>query len=92
MIPGRWFVTPHAVEQYRRRCRPGVEYEVALAELVRLSEVAHRVKELPTGLALYRGPKPLRLRCYVQERVGHGRLPQLVTVLLGCDLAAGGAG
>jgi len=80
---GCWFVTPHAVEQYRRRVCPGLSYDAALADLVDLSESAHRVKTLPTGAALYRGPKPLRLRCIVAH--GDGPLPALVTVLRGCD-------
>ena len=78
---GRWFVTPHAVNRYRQRFAPGSPYEEALAELIRASETARRVKVLPTGLVLYRGPKPRRLRFFVQEQVGPLALPALVTVL-----------
>lgn len=44
---------------------------------------AHRVKTLDTGLELWRGPKPYRLRMKVAS--GGGWLPQVVTVLRGYD-------
>jgi len=78
---GRWFITPHAVRRYRERFAPGSTYEEALAELIRASMVARRVKVLPTGLVLYRGPKPRRLRFFLQEDVAPPALPVLVTVL-----------
>lgn len=87
MIAGRWFITPHAVARYRERIAPGLTYEQALAELIRLSLAARRCGEersLP-GAFLWRGPRPLRLRCIVQERVPVGALPQLLTVYGGHD-------
>ena len=80
-VSGRWFITPHAVARYRQRFAPGFTYEEALAELIRASETARRVKVLVTGLVLYRGPKPRRLRFFLQEEVGPLALPALVTVL-----------
>jgi len=83
---GRFFITPHAVQRYRERV-PGAErltYEQALAELIRESETAHFIKPLGNGLDLWRGRKPHRLRFRVSPAVD-GRLPQLVTVLRGCD-------
>lgn len=87
---GRWFITPHAVDRYRRRVRHarGYSYEEALAELVELSEKAHYVKELNDDCELWRGPRPHRLRFYVAPADGPVRLPQLMTVLAGYDAAA----
>lgn len=79
-IPGRWFITPHAVRRYQDRVQ-SVPYEVALAELVRLSLRAHMVRQLHAdGTELWRGPKPLRLRFIVGVSSG-GALPQLLTVI-----------
>ena len=78
---GRWFITPHAVKRYVKRFAPRSTYEEALSELIRASVEARRVKTLPTGLALYRGPKPRRLRFFLQEDVAAPALPILVTVL-----------
>lgn len=85
MVRGRWFCTPHAVRQFIDRCAPGLSYEQALDALIALSLEAKRGKVLDTGATLWRGPKPTRLRCYVQERVPPGALPQLLTVVLGHD-------
>jgi hypothetical protein len=78
---GRWFITPHAVRRYLQRFAPRSTYPEALAELIRASVSARRVKVLPTGLVLYRGPKPRRLRFFLQEDVAPLTLPILVTVL-----------
>ncbi len=81
---GRWFVTPHAVQQYRERMLGGrMSYEVALGELVSLSTRAHFVRHLESGAELWRGPKPARVRMIVMR--GFAGLPQLVTVLRGWD-------
>ena len=80
-VAGLWFITPHAVERYRERFARGATYEESLAELIRASHEARRVKVLPTGLVLYRGPKPRRLRFFLQEDVEPPALPILVTVL-----------
>jgi hypothetical protein len=80
-ISGSWFITPHAVQQYIRRFAPRFTYEEALGALIHESTGARRVKVLPTGLVLYRGAKPRRLRFYLQEDVEAPALPVLVTVL-----------
>jgi hypothetical protein len=80
-VSGSWFITPHAIERYRERFAPRFTYEEALSELIRASQAARRVKILPTGLVLYRGPKPRRLRFFLQEEVAPNDLPILVTVL-----------
>lgn len=77
---GAWFITPHAVRRYIERIAPGLTYEQALGALVRLSTEAQRVRDIAPGLALYRGPKPLRVRLRVATGEGD-ELPQLVTVL-----------
>jgi hypothetical protein len=82
---GLWFITPHAVRQYIARFAPRSTYEEALAALIRASVEARRVKVLPTGLVLYRGPKPRRLRFFLQEDVVQPTLPILVTVLGGSE-------
>jgi hypothetical protein len=78
---GPWFITPHAVTRYRERFAARATYEEALSELIRAALTARRVKLLPTGLVLYRGPKPRRLRFFLQEEVAPHALPVLVTVL-----------
>ena len=80
---GPFFVTPHAVRRYIERVRPGLTYEQALGELVAMARGAHLVKELASGLELWRGPPPRRLRFRVSP--GCGGLPQLVTVLEAFD-------
>jgi hypothetical protein len=77
------FITPHAVARYIERVRPRLAYDEALRELVEIAKGAHAVKLLPTGLWLWRGPRPLRLRLYVGGR--EQGLPQLVTVLTAHD-------
>lgn len=81
MITGRWFITPHAVRQYQRRYGGDTRYEQALAELIRISDLAHFVKNIHNGVELWRVGKPLRMRMIVSSRF-QGR-PQLVTVLKG---------
>ena len=80
-VSGQWFITPHAVQRYRERFASRATYEEALSELIRASVTARRVKVLPTGFVLYRGPKPRRLRFFLQEDVAPLALPVLVTVL-----------
>lgn len=63
---GAWFVTPHAVERYREHVPSAalLSYDEALAQLVEVSRVTRA-----NGAVLYRGPKPLRLRCVVGPEV-----------------------
>lgn len=77
-LPRPWSVTPHAVTRYVQRVRHGVSAAKARADLLWMMERAHFVKTLPSGLELWRGPKPLRLRLRVAGR-------SLVTVIEDCD-------
>lgn len=77
---GPWFVTPHAVAEWRARYDSSAEtYEQALGRLIAETERAHFVKVLDTGAQFWRGPKPRRARFVV--RTGDGEKPVLVTVL-----------
>ncbi len=79
-----WEISDHAVYRYRERC-PGkrdVSLAQAVKELTELATRAHFVKVLPSGLDLWRGGRPHRLR-YRVERTESGL--RLVTVLRGCD-------
>lgn len=87
-IAGQFFVTPHAVKRYVRRVCPGLSYGRALAEIVRAVERAHRVKGLPGGAELWRGPRPDRLRIFVAPARAPGLAPVVVTVMRGCDRGA----
>lgn len=91
MIAGPLFVTPHALQRFVETTR-GVPEDRAralladeptrarmLGELVRETEGAHRVRDQRDGCALWRGPKPRRLRLIVGP--GEGDRPALVTVL-----------
>lgn len=82
--PSRWAISDHAVDRYRKRCpgKHGISLEEAVTELRDLSAGAHYVKTLESGLELWRGGKPWRLR-YRVERCHNGI--RLVTVLRGCD-------
>ena len=79
---GPWVILPHAVARYRERVDRSATYESALEALIAMSVAAHRVRELDSGLSLYRGPKPRRIRMRVDERVSP---PMLVTVLAAHD-------
>lgn len=84
-LPGRWWISPHAVRRYRERA-PGkrlLTYEQALAEIITESERAHFVRDNGDGTEQWRGAKPHRLRFRVAR--GNAGKPQLVTVLRGCD-------
>lgn len=86
---GEFFITGHAIRRFRERV-PGasrLSYEQALTEMIQQMKRAHYVKSIAGGLDLWRGPKPHRLRLRVAPGSA-GLLPQVVTVLRGCD--AGG--
>lgn len=80
---GNWFITPHAVERYIQRIRPGITYDQALEDLIAYSGTARRVKEWKLGVDLYRSGRPLRLRLMVGKR--EDGAPQLLTVYAGHD-------
>lgn len=81
MIAGRFFVTPHAVRQYRDRHRrgEGLSFDQALEELIRLSDQARYVKPMDTDAELWRLPGRKKIRLVV--RPGEGKKPSIVTVL-----------
>lgn len=91
MIAGRWFVGPHALQRYveitrrvteaRARAILAEETERAriLAEVIDDTEHAHHVRPERDGAALWRGPKPHRLRYIVG--LGEGAHPAVITVL-----------
>jgi hypothetical protein len=79
MVEGPFFITPHAIDRYIERVRPGISRGQALRDLIEMSRGAHVVKEIEPGLWLWRGPKPRRLRLRVSSR--EPGLPQLVTVI-----------
>lgn len=83
---GEFFITGHAVRRFRERV-PGaarLSYDQALTQMIQQMKRAHYVKQIRDGLDLWRGPKPHRLRLRVAPG-GSGLLPQVVTVLRGCD-------
>lgn len=83
---GRWFITPHARDQYISRVHPELTKEEAFLVLCKVSELAHRVKEVSPNVFLYRGPKPERLNCVVCVSTDDVReRPQLLTVYQGPD-------
>lgn len=83
MIVGRWFITPHAVEQFQRRFGGSFQYNIALSELIKLTSEAHFVKDIHDRVELWRTGKPHRLRLIVSRRMPG--MKQLVTVLKGSN-------
>ncbi len=76
--PQSWQISDHAVARYIGRVMRGRPVAEARADLLWMLERAHFVKALPSGLELWRGPKPLRLRMRIDGKL-------LVTVLTDCD-------
>lgn len=79
---GPWLISAHAIERYCERIDRRATREQALEAMIAMAEGAHRVKALASGLALFRGPKPRRIRMRVDERTAP---PMLVTVLAAHD-------
>lgn len=86
VLKGRWYVTPHAVDQYRKRIHKCSRNE-ALAELISISQRARFVKMAYGDCEMWRSRGRLRLRLIVGP--GDGELPALVTVLGEHDDATG---
>jgi len=78
----RWSVSAHAVDRYLERVER-VPRRLATARLLAQCQRAHFVKLLPSGLELWRGPQPRRLRLRAQ-RSEDGALT-LATVLEAFD-------
>lgn len=90
---GRWFVTPHAIDRWIERFTPRSFREAPLTEAMRArvlgwiideTERARFVKRLASGVELWRGPKPRRIRFLVGAS-SDGALPALLTVMPACD-------
>lgn len=90
---GRWFVGEHVIERWIERFTPRAFREAERTEEQRAkvlgwildeAERARFVKALDTGVQLWRGPKPRRVR-FIVTVCSEGELPALVTVLPACD-------
>lgn len=73
-----WVISEHAADRYRERIVPGVTRRLAREHLRWHCEGAHFVKMLASGIELWRGPKPRRLRLRVER---NGARMILVTVI-----------
>lgn len=82
---GRFFITPHAVRRFIDRVRPEAEYHEALAELIRLGDEAHLVKQMVgergDKIEIWRTAKPLRARLVVMPPLEPWQKQAVVTVL-----------
>lgn len=93
---GRFYITPHAVAQYRARLRPWLTEEAALAELMRLTDQGRFVREHDGAgsraqfgwgvrLEMWRGPDCKHAEGATRLRFlvayGDGELPQVYTVI-----------
>lgn len=79
---GKFFVTPHAIDQYLLRVRPGVSRQEALADLIRTSLGATKVRDFPDGRELWRGPNKgvVRRLLFIVAPSREGVLPVIETV------------
>jgi len=87
MIAGEYFITPHAVNRFRRRLAHGLSYEEALGRIIRsLREYGRPPKPSPTGPGIYiirvKGPV-YRFRAVIDTRRREGPLPVVTTILFG---------
>ena len=83
-IVGRWFVTPHAVERYIFRVRPGVGLSQARDEILQLAERAVRIRSAGDGIEDWRHPRfrQLFFRVNAKATSFRGDLPVLITVFV----------
>lgn len=81
MIAGRYFVTPHAVKQFRARIAPRLSYDQALGAIIRgLEETESEPKPCHSGKAVYiRVRRPYAFRAVIAP--GEGELPAVITIL-----------
>lgn len=79
---GKFFVTPHAIDQYLLRVRPGLSRQHALVDLIRMSAGATKVKDLPDGRELWRSPNKgvVRRLLFIVAPSQEGVLPVIETV------------
>ena len=79
MIAGEFFITPHAVRQFRRRIAPWMSYEEALGAIIRELHEAKELRPTMNGKAYY-----VRINGEWQFRavIGEGEnRPAVVTIL-----------
>lgn len=78
-LAGRWFITPHAVEQYRARtgAAPGSSYERALGLCIREAASASYRRRLESGAELWVSPRGVGFIV----GAGEGAKPAVITVL-----------
>ena len=83
MMAGNFFITPHAVEQFRRRMAPWMSYEEALGTIIReLDTTAGPLRPTRNGKAYYvRTKGKWQFRAVIGP--GEGSQPAVVTVLRG---------
>jgi len=83
-VTGRWFVTPHAVNRYIERVDRKLSYDDALAHIIKDSELARFVRQLPDKdgirVELWRGKRPHRVRYTIVDSTP---LPIVVTLKKG---------
>lgn len=83
-IAGRWFMTPHAVEQFLARFGDGVgarSYQQALAWMIDDSIIATKAHDAKGGGEVWVGRRPWRIRYVVKPALEPGAMPAAVTVL-----------
>ncbi|NLG85435.1 MAG: hypothetical protein GX493_12715 [Firmicutes bacterium] len=82
MIAGEFFITPHAVEQFRRRMAPWMSYEEALGTIIRELNTAGPLRPTRNGKAYYvRTKGEWCFRAVIGP--GEGPQPAVITVLRG---------
>jgi len=78
---GRWLISPHAIEQYKKRFARTLSDDEAREQLIEQSLTAHYVKVWKPGTELWKGPKPRRIRYFIDVT----GTPTLVTCYAGKD-------
>ena len=82
MIAGEFFITPHAVEQFRRRIAPWMSYEEALGTIIRELDGAGELRPTRNGKAYYvRTKGEWCFRAVIGP--GEGQRPAVITILRG---------
>lgn len=79
MIAGDFFITPHAVEQFRERIAPWLSYEQALGEIIKELRYANDFRPTQNGKAFYvRTKGKWKFRAIISG--GYDR-PAVITIL-----------
>ena len=81
MMEGEFFITPHAVEQFRSRLAPWMSYEQALGTIIRELKTIDEIRQTENKKAFYARTKgDWRFRAIISE--GYDQ-PAVVTILRG---------